>query len=75
MNGGKVYNSLNKLNNNVIKIIQRYTLPEYERIIYTLIPDIEFHTFFKCEKCKYQLEKFKHLEYNYICYKCSLLFK
>ena len=81
MNGGKVYNSLNyKLNDNVIKIIQRYTLPEHENWLIYNSDAIEFHSFFKCSKCKRQLKKYKPIlsyppEYKYICYKCCLLFR
>ena len=81
MNGGKVYNSLNyKLNNDVIKIIQRYTLPKQDSLLIYTLDDIEIHSFQKCKMCK-QYIKVRKLQlrnddepdkHKFICYTCHI---
>jgi hypothetical protein len=74
MNGGKVYNILKlKLNNDVIKIIQRYTLP-----IKPVFRKVKCFVFINCKICnikKLVLKPFfvKHIdEYEYICLQCRV---
>jgi hypothetical protein len=71
MNGGKVYNSLNyKLNNDVIKIIQRYTLPNKSKL--NMFLTIKYYTFKKCKTCNENLMKFNDSFGNlmYTCFQC-----
>jgi hypothetical protein len=76
MNGGSVYNNLKyKLNNDLIKIIQKYILSKNSKCDQYHLRSIKYGSLIKCKKCggisqKHQLMKHNEVKYMYSCYNC-----
>jgi DNA-directed RNA polymerase subunit M/transcription elongation factor TFIIS len=79
MNGGSVYNNLKyKLNNNLIKIIQKYILLKNIKCDQYHLRNIKYGSLIKCKKCggisqKHQLMRCgenEPIRYMYSCYNC-----